>query len=121
MSQLLLRELAERSVSGTSRQELFTQLREVKFSTIEARSDVDASLEPSSCEARLPLTECVLTYEYVEHDLLGLILRKVRLSGGQTKYVIRRTLMAVEVLHDEHREHQFLKSRPFLSSLVGVP
>ena len=51
-----------------------------------------------------------MVYDYIEHDLMGLIRRKVKFSASQIKYILKEILEAVETLHYEHIEHGHLKS-----------
>ena len=51
-----------------------------------------------------------MVYDYVEHDLMGLIRKKVKFSAAQIKYILKEVLEAVETLHSEHIEHGHLKS-----------
>lgn len=55
-------------------------------------------------------SSCLMVYDYVEHDLMGLIRRKVKFSAAQIKYILKEILEAVETLHSEHIEHGHLKS-----------
>lgn len=52
-----------------------------------------------------------MVYDYIEHDLMGLIRRKIKFSASQIKYILKEVLEAVETLHSEHIEHGHLKSR----------
>ncbi len=109
MNKLVLRELAIRASLLKSHQEKFTTLREVVFLR-EDRPGLLFSKDSAPAEdLSAGSVECVLLYEYLEHDLLGLIKKKVRFSAAQTKYILSKSLAAVEVLHEEHLEHQFLK------------
>jgi serine/threonine protein kinase len=111
VSKLVLRELAVRASLLKSHQDEFTTPREVVF----LREDLPTLSSKDSAPAETLAAgsvECLLLYEYLEHDLLGLIKRKVRFSAAQTKYILSKSLAAVAVLHEEHLEHQFLKGTP---------
>jgi serine/threonine protein kinase len=108
--QLVLRELAVRAAQLQSQQARFTALREVVFRREERPSL--AAKDSAPAESASGGLECLLLCEYLEHDLLGLIQKKVRFSPAQTKYILSKTLAAVAELHEEHLEHQFLKSTP---------
>ncbi len=55
--------------------------------------------------------KCLMVYDYVEHDLLGLILRRIKFTTAQQKCIVKQMLEAVLVLHEQGIEHGHLKSK----------
>lgn len=51
-----------------------------------------------------------MVYDYIQHDLLGVILNRIKFTPAQIKYIIKEILEAVAALHSEHIEHGNLKS-----------
>lgn len=52
-----------------------------------------------------------MVYDYIQHDLMGIILNRIKFNPSQIKYVIKEILEAVDALHSEHIEHGHLKSK----------
>lgn len=71
------------------------------------------SEEVKKCDdlKKMDYTKCLMVYDYVEHDLLGLILRRIKFTTAQQKCIIKRMLEAVLALHEQGLEHGYLKSK----------
>lgn len=57
-----------------------------------------------------------LVFEYMEHDLLGLISRKIKFGIPQIKFIMKELLQGLCVLHDEGVIHRDIKSNFILRS-----
>lgn len=57
-----------------------------------------------------------LVFEYMEHDLLGLISRKVKFGLPQIKFIVKELLQGLNTLHAEGIIHRDIKCRSLLSS-----
>lgn len=53
----------------------------------------------------------VLVFEYMEHDFLGLIARKVQFKPEHVKAIFRQMVQGVAVLHRHNLIHRDLKSK----------
>lgn len=98
-------------LSGPKR-EKFTSLKEVIFCG-DYSSSSNGNTQCFNNQVSGPqdrASGCFMVYEYVEHDLMGLIRRKVKFSIPQIKYILKEVLEAVDSLHSEHIEHGHLKS-----------
>lgn len=96
----------------------FTRLKELIF--FDSSSGVSSPLDqPSSSHAttgRVP-SSCVMVYDYVQHDLLGIIYKRIRFNLAQIKYIMKEVLEAVDALHTEHIEHGHIKSEFMVTQL----
>lgn len=53
----------------------------------------------------------VLVFEYMEHDLLGLVAKKIQFEPRHIKTIFRQIVEGVAVLHQNNIMHRDLKSR----------
>lgn len=81
-----------------------------------ASSSLDSRSSSLTASPMRTESSCTMVYDYVQHDLLGIIRKKIKFNAAQVKYVFKEVLEAVEALHCEHIEHGHLKSRSFLPS-----
>lgn len=64
--------------------------------------------------------KCVLLcFEYMEHDLLGLIARKIKFTTAQLKCIMRQILFGVKYMHEEGLIHRDLKTANILMNNKG--
>lgn len=103
------------SVASGVHQHKFSRPCQVVFSanTAPATPSASVSSRENDVVSRRQSLTCLVISEFQDHDLLGLILKRVRFSGSQQKCIIKQILQCVDVLHDEHQEHMFLKSKFF--------
>ena len=90
----------------------FTRLKEMIFcdtsSTASSKQETYSSPRLASPRAS---SSCMMVFDYVQHDLLGIIHKKIKFNSVQVKYIIKEVLEAVDALHSEHIEHGHLKSK----------
>ena len=53
----------------------------------------------------------VLVFEYMEHDLLGLVAKKVQFEPAHIKTIFSQVVKGVLALHDGNLMHRDLKSK----------
>lgn len=87
----------------------FTKLKEMIFCNSMAMSAT--KVDRIESVGRQSSSSCVMVYDYVEHDLLGIIQNRIKLTTAQVKYIMKEVLEAVDVLHCEHITHDHLKSK----------
>lgn len=95
----------------------FTNLKELIFCEDYQSTSKGITQHPTSQKPTVKAgsSSCLMVYDYIEHDLMGLIRRKIKFSASQIKYILKEILEAVETLHSEHIEHGHLKSIFFLT------
>lgn len=70
-------------------------------------------------ERSAPIFTLYLVFEYMEHDLNGLIDKKVSLDVSQVKYIMQQLLEALDYLHSNNIMHRDIKGANVLINNKG--
>lgn len=114
---MLIRAVNQRvSILSGPKKDKFTNLKHLifwkdSFSSSISNTQISSGLKNASVGGS---SSCVMVYDYIEHDLMGLIRIKIKFSAAQIKYILKEILEAVGALHIEHIEHGHLKSKNVL-------
>ena len=70
-------------------------------------------------ELNTQLGKVYLAFEYMDHDLLGLIKKKIELKNTQIKCIMKQMIEGVKYLHDRNIVHRDIKCGNILMSNTG--
>lgn len=61
----------------------------------------------------------VLVFDYMEHDLLGLVAKKIKLSSARVRSIFKQMASGLSDLHSKNIIHRDIKSKFNSSKCVG--
>jgi cyclin-dependent kinase 12/13 len=99
-----------------------TSLREIRLLSLLKHKNVVDLIEVVTSRPRDPSKSqgsVYLVFEYMEHDLISIIRRKLPLNSSQIKYIMKQILSGVCFLHEHSVMHRDIKAANILVNAQG--